>query len=128
MMEIKIYYKDTDCGGVVYYANYLIYFEQARTEWMEEKGASIAQLKNKGIQFIVKRADINYKSPARYGEILVVDTGVDKVSGASMNFTYTIKDRLTQRTIVTGSTLLVCIDEKLKPTRIPPDTLNQLTS
>lgn len=127
MMEVKIYYKDTDCGGVVYYANYLVYFEQARTEWMEDRGASIRALKDAGIQFIVKHAEVNYKSPAGYGEILRIETFADKISGASINFSYEIKEKETSRMIVSGSTQLVCIDEKLKPRRIPEDILKKLT-
>jgi acyl-CoA thioester hydrolase len=94
---------------------------------MEERGVSIRELKDVGIQFIVKHADINYKSPARYAEIIKVETKTDKLKGASINFTYEIKENKTNRTIVTGSTQLVCIDEKLKPIRIPEDIVQKLT-
>ncbi len=66
-MEIRIYYEDTDCGGVVYYANYLKYFERARTDYLEQRGLSVAQLMKEGTVFMVVHAEINYKSPARYG-------------------------------------------------------------
>ncbi|MFC2061096.1 acyl-CoA thioesterase [Elusimicrobiota bacterium] len=125
-MEIKVYYRDTDCGGVVYYANYLDYFERARTEWMDEKGAGIKGLRDGGIQFIVKHAEINYKSPAAYGEILQVDTQVDKVGGASITFTYEIKEKESRRLIVTGSTQLVCINKKLRPMRMPDELQEKL--
>ncbi len=125
-MEIKVYYKDTDCGGVVYYANYLDYFEQARTEWMEERGVSIKELKCKGIQFIVKRAEVDYKSPAQYGEILQIITNIDKPAGVRINFSHEIKEKESGRLIVTGSTQLVCIDEELKPCRIPEDVSKKL--
>lgn len=126
-MEIKIYYKDTDCGGVVYYANYLNYFEQARTEWMSEKGISVKELKDSGIQFIVKHAQVDYKSPAQYGETLQIVTDTDKIGGARINFTYEVKEKESGRLVVTGSTQLVCIDEKLKPRRIPKDIFKKLT-
>lgn len=122
-MEIKVYYKDTDCGGVVYYANYLNYFEQARTEWMEERGASIRQLKENGIQFIVRNALLEYRSPARYGDILQIETKADKITGASITFSYHVREKESGRLIVTGSTQLVCIDEKLKPCKMPEKLL-----
>ncbi|MBN2407759.1 MAG: YbgC/FadM family acyl-CoA thioesterase [Elusimicrobia bacterium] len=127
-MEIKIYYRDTDCGGVVYYANYLDYFERARTEWMEERGASVRELRDRGIQFIVKHSEVDYRSPAAYGQVIVVDTKADKITGASIDFSYRITEKGTDRIIVTGSTLLVCIDGKLKPRRIPEDIASKLTS
>ena len=67
-MEIRIYYEDTDCGGVVYYANYLKYFERARTQYLEERGLSVAGLMNEGTVFVVVHAEVDYRSPARYGD------------------------------------------------------------
>ena len=69
-MEIRIYYEDTDCGGVVYYANYLKYFERARTQYLEERGLSVAELRDGGTQFMVVHAELDYRSPARYGDTL----------------------------------------------------------
>lgn len=124
--EIKIYYKDTDCGGVVYYSNYLEFFEQARTEYMNCKGVDIKELKDKGIQFIVRNARVDYLLPAVYGEILVVSTTIEKISGASLNFLYEIKEKGKGRVKVKGSTLLVCIDINLKPRRIPDSIISKL--
>ncbi|OQW98639.1 MAG: acyl-CoA thioesterase, partial [Elusimicrobia bacterium A5] len=73
-MEIKIYYQDTDCGGVVYYANYLTYFERARTEWMTDKGISVKNLAEQGTLFVVSHAEADYKSPAKYGETIIIQT------------------------------------------------------
>ncbi|WP_455244354.1 YbgC/FadM family acyl-CoA thioesterase, partial [Petrachloros mirabilis] len=66
-MDVKIYYEDTDCGGVVYYANYLKYFERARTHYLEERGLSVARLLEEGRAFVVVRAELDYRTPARYG-------------------------------------------------------------
>jgi acyl-CoA thioester hydrolase len=73
-MEIRIYYEDTDCGGVVYYANYLKYFERARTHYLEERRLSVADLRDQGTQFVVVHAELDYRSPGRYGDTLVIDT------------------------------------------------------
>ena len=81
-MEIRIYYEDTDCGGVVYYGNYLKYFERARTEYLESRGQSVAALMDQGTVFVVVHAEVDYRSPGRYGETLVVETSVS-LHGAS---------------------------------------------
>ncbi|MGM0442527.1 MAG: YbgC/FadM family acyl-CoA thioesterase [Elusimicrobiota bacterium] len=127
-MEIKIYYKDTDCGGVVYYANYLKYFEMGRTEWLENKGVSVKQAADNGILFVVKDAHLNYKAPARYQDIILVDTVPDKIGKVSLNFKYRITNRETGKLLVTGSTKLGVINEKMRPVRLPGDLYNKLTT
>ena len=63
MLKIRVYYEDTDCGGVVYYANYLKYFERARTEFLRDQQFSITDFAKKKQFFTVARAEINYKFP-----------------------------------------------------------------
>jgi acyl-CoA thioester hydrolase len=115
-MEIKIYYEDTDCGGVVYYANYLKYFERARTDYLEQRGLSVAGLLKEGTQFMVVHAEVDYRSPARYGETLVIDTRLADCGKASITFVHVIRERTSQRLIVEGSAKLVptTLDGKLK--------------
>ncbi|MFA6281569.1 MAG: YbgC/FadM family acyl-CoA thioesterase, partial [Candidatus Omnitrophota bacterium] len=73
-MQKRIYYHDTDCGGVVYYANYLKYLEEARTEYMRERGLDLKELAGTGLLFVVKKVEIEYKSPARYADLLEIST------------------------------------------------------
>jgi len=115
-MEIRIYYEDTDCGGVVYYANYLKYFERARTDYLEQHGLSVAQLMKEGTVFMVVHAEIDYKSPARYGETLTIETTLDTSKNASFTFVHTIREKMSGRVIVEGSATLVPTgsDGKLK--------------
>ena len=120
-VEIKIYYQDTDCGGVVYYANYLTYFERARTEFLREMGADISKLMERGIFFMVRRAEIDYVSPARYGETISVEVKAGKMTGASIELLYEITEKETRRTIVRGKTLMVCVGKDMKPTRLPAE-------
>ncbi len=119
IMEIKIYYRDTDSGGIVYYSRYLEYFEIARTEWMQRRGVSVKKLARDGILFIVKNAELEYLSPARYGDVIEVKAEVRRVTGASIEFFYNICEKDSSRPVVKGSTLLVCINNKMKPIRIP---------
>jgi len=126
MVKIKIYYHDTDCGGVVYYANYLKYLEEARTEFFEVRGIMIKELSQNGTLFVVARQEIDYKSPAFYGDTLTVDTRVSNISGARVGFEYDIKNQ-EGRLIVGAKTILVCVDSALKPRPIPEEIRGKIT-
>ena len=117
-MEIKIYYEDTDCGGVVYYANYLKYFERARTEYLEIRGHSVAALMEQGIIFVVVRAEVDYCSPGRYGETLVIETEIGDVTRAALTFSHVIREKVTGRVVVKGSARLAATDRNGKVTRL----------
>lgn len=119
-MEIRIYYEDTDCGGVVYYANYLKYFERARTHYLEERGVSVAGLLREGTQFAVVRADIEYKAPARYGETLIIDTTLSEDGRAALKFSHVIRERDTGRVVVEGAATLVTTTPEGKVKRLNP--------
>lgn len=119
-MDIKIYYEDTDCGGVVYYANYLKYFERARTDFLEHRGLSVPTLHREGTMFMVVRADVIYRSPARYGETLQITTTVSTNRKASLTFHHQIRERSSQRLVVEGSATLVTVDREGKIKRLNP--------
>lgn len=125
-MNIRIYYEDTDCGGVVYYANYLKYFERARTEYLEDRGLSVAGFLEEGTQFMVVRAQLDYRSPARYGDTLVIDTHVTDCGKAALTFAHVIRERQSGRVVVEGSATLaaVSLDGKIK--RLPPSLVQAL--
>ncbi|MFH1540495.1 MAG: thioesterase family protein [Elusimicrobiota bacterium] len=125
-MEIKIYYQDTDCGGVVYYANYFTYFERARTEFLAEKGIDVKNLAECGVLFVVSHAEADYRSPARYGETIKVQTQLDSVAGVRLELSYKIEEKETKRLIVAGKTTLVCVNSNLKPQKIADDIIKKL--
>lgn len=112
-MQKRIYYHDTDCGGVVYYANYLKYLEEARTEYMRERGLDLKELAGGGLLFVVKKVEIEYKSPARYADILEISTKLGKVRNVSFEFLQEIKRD--DKTLVAAVTTLVCIDKDFRP-------------
>ncbi len=116
-IKVKIYYEDTDAGGVVYYANYLRYMERARTEFLAEKGINIAQFHAEGLFFVVTHVDISYKRPARLGEIIDVTTEVAEMKKASM----TILNRVCKEGFVMVEALvtIACIDKDGRPKRLP---------
>lgn len=119
-MNVKIYYEDTDCGGVVYYANYLKYFERARTEYLLSHGISVAELQQQGIYFLVTHAEVFYRSAAHYGETLHVETVASASRKTAVTFSHVIREATTQRLIVEGSATLVTIDTKGKVIKRPP--------
>jgi acyl-CoA thioester hydrolase len=127
-MEIKIYYEDTDCGGVVYYANYLKYFERARTQYLEERGLSVAGLMNEGAVFVVVHAEADYRSPARYGETLVIETVLSEMTAASLTFAHVVKDKASGRVVVEGSARLAATDANGKVKRLDKTMVAALQS
>jgi len=118
-VEKKIYYHDTDAGGVVYYANYLRYLEEARTELLREKGVDIGKLAEEGILFAVRRVEIDYKAPARYADTLTIAVSITKVKNATLEFTQTINRG--DQILVKAKTQLVCITSNFKPQAIPQE-------
>lgn len=120
LMEIRIYYEDTDCGGVVYYANYLKYFERARTHYLEERGVSVAALLKEGTQFMVVHAELDYRSPARYGDTLVIETKLAETGKASLTFAHVIREQTSHRIILEGSAKLVSVNLEGRVKRLDP--------
>ncbi len=125
-MDIRVYYEDTDCGGVVYYANYLKNFERARTHYLEDHGISVPKLLQEGTQFLVVWAEVNYRSPALYGDTLSVDTTISEMGQASLTFAHTLRERETQRVVVEGSAKLVAVDLDRKVKRLDETLLATL--
>jgi len=118
-MEKKVYYYDTDAGGVVYYANYFKYFEEARTELLREKGINISKLAKTGILFAVRKAEISYKAPARYADTLTVTTSISKIKNATLEFTQSVSRG--DQILVEAKIQLVCINSKFSPQVMPEE-------
>jgi acyl-CoA thioester hydrolase len=119
-LDIRIYYEDTDCGGVVYYANYLKYFERARTHYLEERGFSVAAILKEGTQFMVVHAELDYRSPARYGDTLLIETALTETGKASLTFAHVIRERASHRIILEGSARLVSVNMEGRVKRLDP--------
>ena len=114
-MKKTIFYHDTDCGNVVYYANYLKFFEEARTLHMAEKGFSVPALMQRGLYFVVARQEVEYKFPVRYGDEIDVSTQVAEVSDIKIIFEHVIKNQ-NGRLCTKGKTTLVCVNSSGMPT------------
>ena len=123
--DLKIYYEDTDAGGVVFYANYLKYLERARTEAIYSLGYTNTQLKDKyDIIIIVKSCNINYIKSAKFEDRLSVYSKIKSISKASFVMKQVIKRKNIE--ISNAEIVLVAINEKGKPTKLPNGFINKL--
>ena len=105
----------------MYYANFLKFFERARTHYLEERGMSVPDLYHKGIMFMVIHAEVTYRSPARYGDILTIDTHVSTDRRTALTFHHLIRERKSERLVVEGSATLVTVDPSGKIKRLNPE-------
>ena len=122
-MEVRIYYEDTDAAGVVYHANYLKYFERARTEYFRERGLLVAELAAAGHVFPVVRMEVDFMSPARHDDLLSIVTKPVQSSGASFSLRQQIFRTDDNRLLVNALVKLACIGPNLKARRIPTEVL-----
>ena len=103
--QVRVYYEDTDAGGIVYYANYLKFMERARTEWLRSLGFEQDTLMEQSVAFVVRRVEMHNYAPARFNELLSIDSQVVELKGASMTFKQTIKNK--QETILVTAEVFV---------------------
>ena len=110
----------------MYYANYLKYFEKSWFEYLAARGLSLADWEKKGIYFIIKRVEVEYCSPATYGDIIQVETTVPRVTGAAFTFHHRVTLKETGRLLAAGENQMVCITKEAKPRRLPKEFVKGL--
>ena len=116
--EIRVPYADTDSMGIVYHTNYIKYFEIGRTEYLREAGYPYARLESEGIWLPVASVYCEYKSPAKYDDLLSVRTRVGELKSATIIMAYEIYRKETEELLVRGETKHPITDDKLKPVRL----------
>jgi len=123
---VRVYYEDTDAGGVVFYANYLKFFERARTEMLRAMGFEQDQLiADEGIIFVVRSVQVDYLSPARFNEQLQVSAKVSQVKKASLTFEQQVKRG--DEVLCEGIIRIACLDANtMRPKAIPEKLLEQM--
>lgn len=124
--EHRVRYSDTDHFGVVYYARYLDWFEAGRTEILRAKGVTYSELEKKGLFAPVVEIKVNYKKPARYDELVEVETSVEHVGNSSVKFVYKVFNKNTRELLCEAYTVNVFINKEMKPVRIPDEVRNVL--
>lgn len=110
----------------MYYANYLRYMERARTEYMADCGASVKGLMDQGVFFLIARVEIDYRSPGRYGDTIIVETWVPELTAATVTFRHIMKEKSTGRLIAECMAKAVCVGTDNRPRRIPKDAADAL--
>lgn len=125
-LPIRVYYEDTDTGGVVYYANYLKFFERARTEWLRSLGVDLQALAARDrLQFIVRQAEVSYRHPARLDDLILIRSRVDHLGASSIRFEQ--QACLDAQLLVSaGITICAVHAATFKPIRLPPPLRNLL--
>jgi len=124
-MEIRVYYEDTDCGNVVYYANYLRYFERARTEFLRSQGIDFSHWMREGLLFTVAEVNAKYHAPAVYDDVLYVSTRVTEIRKVRFGLEHEIIRKTNGELLITGGTTMACVSGG-KPARIPKEILTAL--
>ena len=119
MFPVRVYYEDTDMGGVVYHANYLRFIERARSDWVRNLGNDQNAMRDAGIIWVVRRVEADYLSPARFDDELVVETEVVEVSGVRLTMAQLVKRGETE--IFRATVTAVRINKDGKPIRLPAE-------
>ncbi|MCD4779405.1 MAG: acyl-CoA thioesterase [Candidatus Omnitrophica bacterium] len=127
-MEKTIFYHDTDAGGVVYYANYLKYMEEARTVFFIQKGIALEDLKDGQFFYAVRKCSVTYQSPARYGDTIICETQLEKITAAQIFFKQNIYNKQDNRILVTADVTLVCLTADFKATTVSEEVKQKLSA
>jgi len=126
-LPVRIYYEDTDAGGVVYYANYLKFFERARTELLREAGIQQDTLLEQDIAFMVKNVNMDCIKSARFNQLLTVYSEVVSYRKASLTFRQKIFNQ-NEELLCQADTLIACVNlQRMKPTAIPTEIIEVIT-
>lgn len=124
---MRVYYEDTDAGGVVYHSNYLNFMERARTEWLRALGFEQTYLRDVlKVIFVVHSAQIAFKKPAKFNDLLTISSGIGKIGQGSLEFLQKIsvnQSMYSEKTILVEATIKVaCVDAgTFKPSAIPKE-------
>jgi acyl-CoA thioester hydrolase len=124
MFRTRIYYQDTDAGGVVYFANYLKLFEKSWFEYLSSIGIVLPEWEKQGTFLLVKKVLLDLLDKSRYGDELEAYTSASAVRNAQFTFIHTVLKG--GKAVARGETLMVCVDTTGKPKRIPDDFKRRL--
>ncbi|HWH76227.1 MAG TPA: thioesterase family protein [Candidatus Binatus sp.] len=115
----RVIYGDTDQMGIVYYANYLRWFERGRSEFLRQIGLPYSTIEQQGFHFPVSEVNCRYINSARYDDVVQIETELSELGRASLAFVYRIVRQSNQDLLATGTTKHACLDDSGKIARIP---------
>jgi acyl-CoA thioester hydrolase len=122
----RVIYGDTDQMGIVYYANYLRWFERGRSEFLRQIGLPYSNIESQGFRFPVTEVNCRYGNSARYDDVIRIETGLVELGRASLSFAYQITRQAEQNLLATGTTKHACVDRIGRVTRIPSILLDAI--
>ncbi len=123
---VRVYYEDTDAGGIVYYANYLKFFERARTEWLRALDINQSIFLEQNIGFVVTKVVMDNKAPAKLDDLLTITTTINRLKSASVVFSQQLVNQ-NEITLCTAEIKVACVDLSIvKPCIIPKSILGAL--
>lgn len=122
--QLRVYYEDTDLAGIVYYANYLRYIERARSEAVRDVGVDQWAMKEDGVVFVVRQVVADYLLPAKFDDVLTIETETTSLKGATMQMLQTVKRG--DQVIFTADVRVAFMTTEGKPTRFPAVIRQQL--
>ena len=125
-ITLRVNYSETDQMGVVYHANYLIWFDRARTELMRETGVAYKELEQQGVYLAVSEVDVRFRAAARYDDLVRVRCWVREVESRRVTFGYAVDRTATGDLLATGVTSLVSLTHQHTLTRLPAHVLDLL--
>lgn len=125
--QVRVYYEDTDSGGVVYYANYLKFLERARTEWLRSKGFEQDKLaQQNGLIFAVRSVQLEYVKPAKFNDLLDVSVAISKAGKASLTFDQAIRQTEGQkRLLCAGQVKVACLAADTFQPKVIPENISR---
>jgi acyl-CoA thioester hydrolase len=116
-ITIRVRYAETDRMGLLHHANYLVYFEQARTELLRDRGLTYKDLEDQGFLLVLTRVEVRYRRPAHYDDVLTVRTTVERVTSVRIDHRYEV--RRGAEVVAEGSSTLACVDRTGRPQALP---------
>ena len=119
--ELRVRYSETDQMGVVYHAEYLVWCEVGRTDYIRSRGLPYAELERRGTALAVAEANVRYHAPARYDDRIRVETMLSEVRSRALTFDYVISNADSGERLVSARTLLVSLDDAGRPRPIPAE-------
>ena len=126
-ITVRVNYSETDQMGVVYHANYLIWFDRARTELMRETGLTYRALEQQGVYLAVSQVKVRYRAPARYDDLLRIRCWVRELASRRVTFGYAVERTETNALLATAETALISLTHQHTLTRIPEHVCQLLT-
>ena len=115
--QIRVRYAETDRMGLLHHANYLVYFEQARTEFLRAQGLTYKDMEDRGFFLVITNVEVNYKSPARYDDVLTIHTTVARITPIRIEHQYRVT--CDGRLVADAETTLACVDRAGKIQALP---------